>query len=61
MRRDTHDVVRVSLKHHQVADPDARCTKDILHTQTVVPLGSNFQEGMEYAILVNDWSGTLIP
>ena len=61
LRRKPTNVVEVLISHHQAADPGVRCTRDILNTQTLVPLGSDFEQGTEYRIRVNDWSGTLRP
>ena len=59
--RRTGRTVKVRILHHQTTDPNARCTKDIQEDQTAVPLGEDFQEGTEYTIQVNGWTGTLTP
>ena len=45
------DRLDVSITHHQVADPEARCTKDFPADETLVPL--ILDPGSEYTVVVN--------
>ncbi len=45
--------LEVLITHHVVADSSARCTRDYPIVETVIPLGSDFDPGMEYAVSVN--------
>ena len=54
-------VVEVKITHHQVSDPTVMCTKDFPVTETLVPLGSEFEEGTEYTVKVNDKAQTFTP
>ena len=51
-RRDSNDL-EVVVTHHEVADPLVVCTADFPMVETIVPLGSDFQSGENYAIRVN--------
>ena len=53
IRRIESQRLEVLITHHSVADPSARCTKDYPIVETVVPLGSDFDSGIEYAVSVN--------
>ena len=53
IRRIEPQRVEVLITHHAVADPSVRCTKDYPIVETVVPLGSDFDSGIEYAVSVN--------
>ena len=45
--------IDVAITHHQVADPSVACTADYPLVETVVPLGSAFEPGVEYTVSVN--------
>ncbi len=48
-----HDnTINVEITHHQIVDPQARCTRDYPIEETRVPLGV-LEEGVEYTITVN--------
>ena len=53
IRRIEPQRLEVLITHHVVADSSARCTKDYPIVETVIPLGSDFDSGMEYAVSVN--------
>ena len=53
IQRREPTVIEVRISHHQVADPEARCTRDFPVDRTIVPLGANFELGTEYSIRVN--------
>ena len=54
-------VVEVKITHHQVSDPTVMCTKDFPITETLVPLGSEFEVGGEYTVKVNDKARAFTP
>ena len=43
----------IVITHHQVADPFVTCTADYPVVETTVPLGSDFEPGVEYTVSVN--------
>ena len=51
-RRDANKI-EVAITHHEVADRLVACTADYPSVETVVPLGSGFEPGEEYEVLVN--------
>ena len=51
-RRESNSI-EVTITHHQVADQDVVCTADYPIVETNVPLGSEFEPGVEYAVSVN--------
>ncbi len=51
-RRTPHDL-EVVITHHEVADPSGVCTADYPVVETTVPLGSEFERGVEYTVEVN--------
>ncbi len=53
IRRPEPNNIEVAITHHQVSDPDVACTADYPMVETVVPLGSDFEPGAEYAVRVN--------
>ena len=53
IRRRESNRIDVAITHHQVADPLAICTADYPIVETIVPLGSDFEPGMEYTVSVN--------
>ena len=56
IRRIAPQRLEVLITHHVVADSSARCTRDYPIVETVIPLGSDFDSGMEYAVSVNSES-----
>ena len=53
IRRADPAIIEVDLTHHQVADPEVICTADYPIVETSIPLGSDFEPGVEYSITVN--------
>ena len=45
--------IDVAITHHEVADPFVACTADYPVVETLVPLGSDFEPGVEYTVSVN--------
>ena len=45
--------IDVIVTHHQVADPFVICTADYPMVETTVPLGFDFEPGVEYTVSVN--------
>ena len=56
IRRSESKRIEVAITHHQVADLQVVCTADYPVVETYVPLGSEFEPGEEYTVVVN--SGT---
>lgn len=53
--------IEVGITHHEVADPLVACTADYPTVETLVPLGSDFESGVEYSVHVNgDAAGSFI-
>ena len=50
--------IEVEITHHEVVDQQIVCTKDVPTDETVVPLGSGFEPGVEYQVVIN--SGTTV-
>ena len=53
VRRGKPHRIDVVITHHEVADPFAVCTADYPTVETDVPLGSDFEPGVEYTVSVN--------
>ena len=53
IRRRKSTEIEVVITHHQVADPFVVCTADFPIVETTVPLGSDFEPGVEYTVTVN--------
>ena len=53
IRRRESNSIEVAITHHHVADPLVMCTADYPIVETDVPLGSDFEPGVEYAVIVN--------
>ena len=53
VRREGSNKIDVVITHHQVADPLVACIADYPVVETIVPLGSDFEPGVEYSISVN--------
>ena len=45
--------IEVAITHHEVADPFVICTADFPIVETTVPMGSDFEPGVEYTVSVN--------
>ena len=50
--RRNDNTINVEITHHQIVDPQARCTRDYPIEETIVPLGV-LEEGVEYTVTVN--------
>ena len=62
IRRREQDRIDVVITHHEVTDPQAACTRDLPVVETTVPLGSDFEQGVEYTVSVNsETAGTFKP
>ena len=59
--RQKPKLIEVKITHHQVSDANVMCTKDFPITETVVPLGSDFEAGTEYTVKVNEQARTFSP
>lgn len=53
IRRDKSSMIGLTVTHHEVSDPDIVCTADFPIVETVIPLGSDFEQGKEYTVSVN--------
>ena len=53
VRRDRSNTIEVVITHHEVADPGVPCTADYPIVETTIPLGSDFEPGVEYTVVVN--------
>ena len=53
IRRGESNRIDVVITHHRVADPFVACTEDYPMVETIVPLGSNLEPGVEYTVSVN--------
>ena len=53
IRRGDPERIEVVITHHEVADPAAACTADSPVVETLVPLGSGFERGVEYRVEIN--------
>ena len=53
VRRTESNGIDVAITHHRVADPFVACTADYPVVETIVPLGSDFEPGLEYTVNVN--------
>ena len=54
IRRNVPHQLEVVITHHEIADPSAVCTADFPILETDVPLGSEFNSGVEYTVNVNE-------
>ena len=54
IRRNVPRQLDVVITHHEVADPSVVCTADFPILETDVPLGSEFNSGVEYEVSVNE-------
>ena len=46
-------MIEVDVTHHEVADHEVICTADYPIVETTIPLGSDFESGVEYSVTVN--------
>ena len=53
IRRSESNSIDIIVTHHHVVAKDVICTTDYPIVETIVPLGSDFETGMEYTISVN--------
>ena len=53
IRRKEADRIEVIVTHHEVADQMVICTADYPAVETFVPLGTDFEPGVEYTVSVN--------
>ena len=53
IRRDNANTIDVRITHHYVVAEGIACTTDFPIIETVVPLGSDFEQGVEYTVSVN--------
>ena len=53
VRRSESNRIDIVITHHQVADPRVACTADYPVVETTVPLGSDFEPGVQYTVRVN--------
>ena len=53
IRRGETDRIDVVVTHHEVADQMVICTADYPAVETFVPLGTDFEPGVEYTVSVN--------
>ena len=62
IRRRESNTIDVAITHHEVTDPQAACTRDLPVVETAVPLGSDFEPGVEHTVTVNsETAGTFNP
>ena len=53
IRWDNSNAIDVRITHHYVVAEGIACTTDFPIIETVVPLGSDFEQGAEYTVSVN--------
>ena len=53
VRRTESNGIDVAITYHRVADPFVACTADYPVVETIVPLGSDFEPGVEYTVNLN--------
>ena len=58
IRRRESNSIDVAITHHEVTDPQAACTRDLPVVETAVPLGSDFEPGVEYTVNINSETTT---
>ena len=54
IRRSEPGRIDVTITHHEVADQNVPCTADYPIVETNVPLGSDFEPGVEYMVRINE-------
>ena len=53
IRRSESNSIDIIVTHHHVAAKDVICTADYPIVETIVPLGADFEAGVEYTVVVN--------
>ena len=53
IRRGEDNRIDVVVTHHEIADRMVACTADYPAVETFVPLGADFEPGVEYTVTVN--------
>ena len=53
IRRTNPTEIQVEVTHHEVADPMVGCIADYPTVETLIPLGSDFEPGVKYTVVVN--------
>ena len=53
VRRTEAKRIEVLITQHEISDQDVVCIADFPITETIVPLGSDFEPGEEYSVIVN--------
>lgn len=53
IQQDNSNAINVRITHHYVIAEGIACTADYPIIETVVPLGSHFEAGVEYSVTVN--------
>ena len=53
IRRDNANAIEVRITYHYVVAEGVVCTADYPIVETIVPLGSDFEAGVEYTVRVN--------
>ena len=53
IRRSERNRIEVAITHHEVAEPDVVCIADYPIIETLVPLGSDFESGVEFTVSIN--------
>ena len=53
IRRSEPYRIEVAITHYEVAEPDVVCIADYPIVETLVPLGSDFESGVEYTVSIN--------
>ena len=53
IRRSESNLIDVIVTHHHVVAKDVICTADYPIVETIVPLDSEFEPGMEYTVSIN--------
>ena len=48
------ETIEVTVTHLEVADKNVPCTRDLPVVSTEIPLGSDFESGKTYTVIVND-------
>ena len=54
IRRVDPTNIDIEVTQHEVADSFVICTDDFPIVETTIPLGSDFEPGVEYTVIVND-------
>ena len=54
VRQEQPDTIDITVTHHRVTDPQARCTRDYPMDETLVPLDLGLASGEQYTVRIND-------